>query len=189
MSPIDFLATRHSTPARHLGAPGPSPDQLQHLLEVATRVPDHGRLTPFRLLLIRDQARARMGEELVRIRRQREPGLADAALEKDLNRFSHAPLVIVVVARIDAEHPKIPAQEQLLSAGCVAYNLLLGAQALGFGAQWLTGWPAYDGEVASVLGLGRGERVAAFVHVGTPREAPPARPRPAWSGLVSEWRP
>ena len=189
MTDINFLASRRSTPARLLGEPGPAPDQLQRLLATATRVPDHGRLTPFRLLLIRDEARARLGEELVRIRRRREPDLADKALEKDRGRFSHAPLVIAVIARIDEAHPKIPAQEQLLSAGCVAYNLLLGARALGLGAQWLTGWPAYDAEVAALLGLGAGERTIAFVHVGTPREAAPERPRPEWTDLVSAWQP
>lgn len=189
MTAIDFLASRRSVPARLLGEPGPEPGQLLRLLQMATRVPDHGRLSPFRLLLIRDEARARLGEELVRIRRRREAELTEHALEKDRNRFSRAPLVIAVIARIDEAHPKIPAQEQLLSAGCVAYNLLLGAQALGLGAQWLTGWPAYDAEVAAVLGLGEGERVIAFVHVGKPRDAAPVRPRPEWTELVSEWQP
>ena len=92
-----------------------------------------------------------------------------------------------MIARIDAQHPKIPAQEQLLSAGCVAYNLLLGAQALGFGAQWLTGWAAYDRDVATLLGLAANEHVIGFVHIGTRTEPAPERTRPVLADVASEW--
>ena len=111
-----------------------------------------------------------------------------SVVEKDRERFNFAPLIVAVVARIDADHAKIPAQEQLLSAGCVAYNLLLGAQAQGFGAQWLTGWAAYDREVATLLGLAANERVIGFVHIGTAAEPAPARTRPGVADVVSEWR-
>ena len=93
-----------------------------------------------------------------------------------------------MIARIDEHHPKIPAQEQLLSAGCIAYNLLLGAQALGFGAQWLTGWAAYDADAAALLRLGANERIVAFVHIGTQREAAPERTRPILTDVVGELR-
>ncbi|MGH8121833.1 MAG: nitroreductase family protein, partial [Rudaea sp.] len=102
-------------------------------------------------------------------------------------RFTFAPLIVVVIARVDASHPKVPVQEQILSAGCVAYNLLLGAQALAFRAQWLTGWAAYDRDAAGLLGLADNERVVAFVHIGTAHEAAPERTRPALSDLLSEW--
>lgn len=189
MNLLDFLNSRRSVPARQLGEPGPSAQQLQELLTAALRVPDHGKLTPWRLLLIRGEAKAQLGERLVRLHQQIEPQLADSQLLKDRERYSFAPLVIAVIARIDEHHAKIPAQEQLLSAGCVAYNLLLGAQALGFAAQWLTGWAAYDRDAASLFGLATDERIVAFVHIGTAREPAPERARPALSDVVSELQP
>ena len=188
MDSLDFLNARRSTPARHLGEPGPDATQLEHLLTAAIRVPDHGKLTPWRLLLIRGESRARLGQRLAEIHPRKQPDIADSALIKDRERYSFAPLIIAVIARIDPQHPKIPQQEQLLSAGCVAYNLLLGAQALGFGAQWLTGWAAYDADVATLLGLSPQERIVSFVHIGTAREAVPERTRPALADVVGEWR-
>jgi nitroreductase len=186
---LDFLNARRSTPSRALGEPGPTPAQLDELIAAAIRVPDHGKLTPWRLLLIRGEARRALGEALAQIHRRHEPDIADAQLLKDRERYTFAPVIVAVIARIDTDHPKIPAQEQLLSAGCVAYNLLLGAQGLGFGAQWLTGWAAYDTDAAALLGLGTGERVIAFVHIGTPREGMPERPRPAIADIIQEWQP
>jgi nitroreductase len=154
---------------------------------MALRVPDHGKLTPWRLLLIRGEARRRLGESLAEIHQHNDPNAAEAAIAKDRDRFNFAPLIIAVVARVTFGH-KVPEQEQLLSAGCVAYNLLLGAQALGFGAQWLTGWAAYDREVAALLGLGENERVIGFVHIGTAHEPAPERVRPDTAALVSELR-
>ena len=188
MQPLDFLNSRRSVPSRQLGEPGPSEQQLTQLLAAAIRVPDHGKLSPWRLLLIRGDARRRLGERLAEIHRRKEPEVPDAVLLKDRERYAFAPLIVAVVARIDAQHPKIPAQEQLLSAGCVAYNLLLAAQAQGFGAQWLTGWQAYDADAAALFGLAANERIVAFVHIGMAREAAPERTRPDIAPLVDEWR-
>ncbi len=185
---LDVLNARRSVPSRQLGEPGPDAEQLRRLLATAIRVPDHGKLVPWRLLLIRGDARAKLGAALAAMHLRHEPDAPPAVIEKDRNRFSYAPLIVAVVARIEADHPKIPAQEQLLSAGLVAYNLLLGAQALGFGAQWLTGWAAYDREAAELLGLAANERIVAFVHVGTAREAAPERTRPALESVLSEWK-
>jgi nitroreductase len=187
MNPID-LDQRLSVPARQLGDPGPDEAQLERLLRSAVRVPDHGKLVPWRLLLVRGGARARLGEQLAGIHQLRDPDVPPSVIEKNRARFRNAPLVVVVVARIEEDHPKIPPQEQLLSAGCVAYNLLIGAQALGFGAQWLTGWAAYDRDVADLLGLAANERVIGFVHVGSVGEAVPERLRPELTEVVSEWR-
>ncbi|HEU4663426.1 MAG TPA: nitroreductase [Dokdonella sp.] len=187
LNPLELLDQRRSVPARQLGEPGPDAAQLERLLQAAVRVPDHGKLVPWRLLAIRGEARARLGRCLADIHLRQQPDVAPSALEKDRERFNAAPLIVTVIARIEAEHAKIPAQEQLLSAGCVAYNLLLGAQALGFGAQWLTGWAAYDQEVARLLGLGGDERVVAFVHIGTAREPAPERARPSLADVWSEW--
>lgn len=184
---IEQLNQRRSVPSRLLGEPGPDARQLEQLLQTAIRVPDHGRLVPFRLLLLRGDARLALGAALAEIHARREPDVAAAVLAKDRNRFAAAPLIVAVIARIDAQHPKIPQQEQLLSAGCVAYNLLLGAQALGFGAQWLTGWAAYDREVAARLGLSEGERVIAFVHIGSARGDGPESTRPRLAELLGDW--
>lgn len=187
MTLLDLLDQRRSVPSRQLGEPGPAPAQLERLFAAALRVPDHGKLVPFRLVTIQGDARKAFGAALAGLHARNEPDVPPAVLDKDRDRYAHAPLVVAVVARIDDDHPKIPAQEQLLSAGCVAYNLLLGAQALGYGAQWLTGWAAYDRDVAALLGLGADERVIAFVHVGTAREAAPERTRPNPAEIVADW--
>jgi nitroreductase len=188
MNSLDFLEDRRSLPSRLLGEPGPTPEQLERLLTAAIRVPDHGKLTPWRLLLIRGEERARLGAALADIHVRVDPGVPPAVVQKDRDRFSFAPLIVAVIARVDPNHPKVPEQEQVLSAGYVAYNLLLGAQALGFGAQILTGWAAYDRDVAQLLGLGGNERVVAFVHIGTARDEAPERIRPELPDVVSEWR-
>ena len=187
MNSLDFLEGRRSQPSRQLGEPGPTPEQLERLLTAAVRVPDHGKLTPWRLLLIRGESRARLGQALAEIHLRADPTLPPAVVQKDRERYSFAPLIVAVVARIEPNHPKVPEQEQVLSAGYVAYNLLLGAQALGFGAQILTGWAAYDRDAAVLLGLGEKERIVAFVHIGTAREGAPERARPALADVVGEW--
>jgi nitroreductase len=188
MDPYTFLSRRLSVPSRLLGEPGPSAEDEARLFQLAVRVPDHGRLTPWRFLTLRGEARLRFGEALVALRMAREPGLEPSALDKDRERYRNAPLVVVVVASTTPGH-KIPVAEQVQSAGLAAYNLLLGAQALGYGAQWLTGWAAYDADVARVLGLGPDERVVGFVHIGTPREAPAERARPDPATRITDWQP
>ncbi len=184
---LALLDTRRSTPSRLLAGPGPDDATLQRMLQSALRVPDHGALTPWRVLLIRGEARTRLGDLLARRSRERDPDATEAVVEKDRARFQHAPVVLAVIARIQAGH-RIPEQEQLLSAGCVCFSLLLAAQALGFGAQWLTGWAAYDAVVADRLGLGEGERIAGFVHIGQATQSAPERPRPDPSAVLTEWQ-
>jgi nitroreductase len=184
---LEFLAERRSVPSRLLTEPGPDEAQQRELFALAVRVPDHGKLVPWRFVRIEGDARHALGETLVALASARNPDAEAAALEKDRMRFAHAPLVIAVVSRTTPGH-KVPEQEQLLSAGAVCFNLLLGAQALGFGAQWLTAWPAYDREVAKVLGLADDEKVVGFIHVGTPKDVPSERPRPDPADLVSDLR-
>lgn len=187
MTALDQLNSRRSVPSRQLGEPGPEPAELAALLQAAVRAPDHGKLVPWRFILIRGEARTRLGELLAATALANNPDAAPAAVQKDRERFSFAPLIVTVVARLD-EQNKVPAQEQLLAAGCVAYNLLLGAQALGYGAQWLTGWAAYDPTITARLGLAADERIVGFVHMGTAREPAPERLRPDHRSLVSEWQ-
>lgn len=189
MTAFDFVRSRRSVPARQLGSPGPDPRQLDQLLNLAMCVPDHGKLTPWRLSLLQGEAKQELGRRLAEIHKRKQPQLAESKLLKDRDRYEHAPLVVVVIARLEPNHEKIPLQEQLLSAGYVAYNLLLGAQALGFGAQLLTGWAAYDDDAGALLGLAAAERVIGFVHIGSARMEVPERERPSIEDKVSTWRP
>jgi nitroreductase len=177
---------RRSVPSRQLGEPGPDPAQLYAILGDALRVPDHGRLAPFRILAIQGDSRVRLGEFFAKRALERDPEAPAAVLEKERGKFSFAPQVLVVIAKT-AEHPKVPKIEQILSAGCVAFGLLQAAQRHGFGAQWLTGWGAYDEAVAAHLGLGEGESIIGFVHIGTAAMWPPERQRPAIEDHFSVW--
>ena len=158
------------------------------MLQAAVRVPDHGKLVPFRFLRIQGEARHALGEALLARALELDPHASAAALEKDRARFLHAPLVVTVIARLNADH-KVPEQEQLLTAGCVCFTLLQAAQALGFGAQWLTGWAAYDATIRGILGVRAEEKIAGFIHIGTARIDAPERDRPDASALLSDWRP
>lgn len=184
----DFPQQRLSVPSRQLGAPAPSPAQREQMLEAAVRVPDHGRLTPWRILGIEGDARLALGEFLARRALELDPDSPEHMLEKSRTRFSHAPLILTVVAQ-PRTHSKVPEVEQLLSAGCVCFALLQAAQALGFGAQWLTGWAAYDEAVAAHLGLDPSERIVGFIHVGTVLEPARERARPDPAQHFSFWRP
>lgn len=183
---IDWLGQRRSTPARLLGPPGPSAAELERWLDRAVRVPDHGKLTPWRFLLIDGDARDRLGAALAALQTRR--GAEPATIEKDRQRFSFAPTVVAVIACLTPGH-KIPEREQLLSAGCVCYQLLLCAQAAGYGAQWLTGWAAYDPEICALLGLSEHESIVGFVHIGTAREEVPDRPLPLARERLTRWSP
>ncbi|WFC41112.1 nitroreductase [Pseudoxanthomonas sp. SE1] len=186
--PLRFLDARRSVPSKQLGAPGPDDATLLRMLASAVRVPDHGKLVPFRFLRIQGEARHALGERLAARTLHLDPAAADAVVAKDRARFSHAPLIITVVARLTSGH-KVPEQEQLLTAGSVCFALLQSAQALGFGAQWLTGWMAYDDAVAETLGLAANEKIAGFIHIGTPQLDAPERERPDPAALLSDWTP
>ena len=183
---LDLLLSRRSIPAINLGEPGPTADQIKTLLTIGARVPDHGKLAPWRFILFQGSARADAGEALCRLKLQREPGLDPAQQDQERARLARAPLVIAVVSTA-AEHVKIPLWEQKLSAGAVCMNLLNAAYAMGFAAQWLSEWYAYDAEAAHMFGLTEGERFAGFVHVGTPMEPPFERPRPDIAALTTNW--
>lgn len=185
---LNALDARRSVPALQLCEPGPDRLQLMRMLSSAVRVPDHGKRVPWRFIRIEGEARAALGERLAARSRERDPQASDAAVEKDRQRFQHAPVIVTVVAD-QGEDPKIPASERLLSAGCVCFALLQAAQALGFGATWLTGWAAYDPQIRRVLGVGDDEVVAGFIHIGSMRQSVPERDRPDPSLLLTDWNP
>lgn len=186
--PLHVLDTRRSVPSKQLGEPGPDHATLLRMLASAVRVPDHGKLVPFRFIRLQGEARHALGDLLAARTLHLQPDAADAVVEKDRARFSHAPVIVTVVARLTPGH-KVPEQEQLLTAGSVCFALLQAAQALGFGAQWLTGWMAYDDAVAATLGLSADERIAGFIHIGTPKMEAPERERPDPALLLTDWMP
>ncbi|KIP86817.1 nitroreductase family protein [Stenotrophomonas sp. CFBP8980] len=180
------LDARRSVPSRQLGEPGPDAATLLRMLQSAVRVPDHGKRVPFRFLKISGDARHALGAFLAERALQRDPDISAAQLDKDRQRFSHAPLVITVVASPKPD-AKVPEQEQLMTAGCVCFALLQAAQAFGFGAQWLTAWMAFDPAVHAHLGLAEGEQIAGFIHIGTPKTPVPERDRPDAAALLQDW--
>ncbi len=158
------------------------------MLQSAVRVPDHGKRVPFRFLRIEGDARLSLGVRLAERSRARDPDASDSVIDKDRQRFSFAPTIVTVIARLGPD-PKIPEQERLLSAGCVCFALLQAAQAMGFGAQWLTGWAAYDPEIRTLLGIGEDESIVGFIHIGTAQTGAPERERPDAAALLTDWTP
>lgn len=184
-SRLQALDARRSVPAKQLCAPGPDDASLLRMLESAVRVPDHGKRVPFRFVRIAGDARRALGERLAALTLQRDPDAADSAVDKDRNRFNHAPLAVAVIARL-GEDEKIPEDERFATASCVCFALLQAAQALGYGAQWLTGWPAYDRDVRALFGVGEDERISGFIHIGTPKLEAPERERPDPRELLTD---
>ena len=180
----DYLETRRTIPANFLNEPGPDRKSVHRMLSMATRVPDHGKLAPWRFVVISGDARRRITEQLADIALARDPDMADDLREKERTRLTRAPVVIVVISTA-GEHPKIPEWEQVLSAGAVCLNLFMAANALGFAANWLTEWYSYDPDTLPLLGVESGERVAGILHVGTPTMPPTDRPRPDVDQLLT----
>lgn len=185
---LDVLDARRSVPPMQLCEPGPDHPQLLRMLRSAVRVPDHGKRMPWRFVRLEGDARRAFGERLARRSRERDPAASDAAIEKDRQRFMHAPVIVTVVANQGPDE-KIPASERLLSAGCVCFSLLQAAKAFGFGACWLTGWAAYDPAIHRELGIADDEAVVGFIHIGTIRTNPPERDRPDPAALLTDWIP
>lgn len=178
------LISRISTPCKHLGAPGPDQHSLLSLLAEAVHVPDHGRLRPWRFILIEGDARTRIGEILFRRVQEAVPEASAIRLEKERTRFSFAPCIVAVVLNPVKGH-KVPEIEQVLSAGAVCMNLLHAAHQAGFGAQWLTGFAAYDREVLTAVGLETDEQLIGYIHIGTRTESPGERERPDPAALLT----
>ena len=156
------------------------------MIQIASRVPDHGRLAPWRFILYRGDARREIGDKLAALADRIEGPLPEARLEKERTRFSRAPLVVGVVS-IQRDNPKIPQWEMLLSGGAAAFNLTLAAQALGYATNWITNWYSEEPEGRAILGLKPNERVVGFVHIGRVTGDFPDRPRPDWTTLYSDY--
>lgn len=188
MDTLTAIATRHSVAPAFLVDPAPDGDALERILTAGASAPDHGLLRPWRFIVVRGGARHRLGEVFAAALRRREPDAPEDALAKEKERPLRAPLLVAIAAAIDKHHPKIPAVEQLLSAGAAAQNMLLAAHAQGFGAKWLTGANAYDDHVKAALGLGPDDHLAGFIYLGTVDGNPPKVPRADAGAVTSEWR-
>ncbi|MEM1186775.1 MAG: nitroreductase [Planctomycetota bacterium] len=183
MDAIGFLESRRSPRLRDLSGPAPNPNQLKRLLQIASRSPDHGKLVPWRFIVIRDAGRDRLNAKIAERFEERFPDATPERRAESKRRMSYAPVVIAVVSR-PVDHPKIPEWEQILTAGAVCMNLLHGARALGFGAVWLTEWYAYDRQILTHLGLSDTEQVAGFLHVGAAPTRRDDRERPAVEDIM-----
>jgi nitroreductase len=184
MQAIEALLRRYS--ARALQEPAPDDTTLGLILETATRAPDHGRLRPWRFIVVKSEDRARFGELLADHLRRTKGSVAEEALERERRKAFRAPM-IVVVAAIVAPDGKIPAIEQILSAGAAAQNVLHAARALGFNGVWKTGEAAYDDQVKTSLGLEPKDSIVGFLYVGTDVEGPGSLTRPDWREFVRYW--
>jgi nitroreductase len=185
MQAIEALLTRRS--ATSLTEPGPDDAALQLIFQSAVHAPDHGRLRPWRFIVVRGAARARFGELLAAHLQRTHPGVAEETLVRERGKAFRAPLIIVVAAHLREDMKKVPPIEQQLSAGAAVHAMMLAACALGFNAMWKTGTPAYDEALKTALELTREDAIVGFLYIGTDA-APeaPAAPRP-WQDLVRSW--
>lgn len=182
----DFLSTRRSLKPDKLAGPGPTPDELARILQVGARVPDHKKLTPWRVIVFEGDARAQAGEMFAAVcQREEEIAPSPMRLELERSRFTRAPLVLGVIST--ARRNKAPEWEQVLSAGAMCYNTCLAANALGFGTCWLTEWMAYSKGVAEALVLAPHEKIAGFLYIGRATEKPEERDRPDIATIVTHW--
>ena len=184
MQAIDALLSRRS--ARTLTDPGPDDGALELIFASATRAPDHGRLRPWRFVVVRGAARARFGDVLAAHLGRSHPQIGEESLQRERQKAFRAPLIVVVAARCDPSFKKVPVIEQTLSAGAAAHAMMLAAFALGFNAMWKTGEAAYDAEVRVALGLEAGDAIVGFLYIGTETAQPAAVARADWRELVSE---
>jgi nitroreductase len=180
----DYLATRRSIPAFQMGGPGPGTAEIEEMLRLASRVPDHGKLAPWRFIVYRGEERARLSAELAKMALAARPDLSEEMIKVENARLTRAPVVVAVVSKA-APHVKVPEWEQLMSAGAVCLNLLMAANACGYASNWLTEWYAFDAAAHPLLGVEPGERIAGFIHIGTPQVPPTERPRPELSEIVT----
>ncbi|MGI3902696.1 MAG: nitroreductase family protein [Janthinobacterium lividum] len=181
---LALLTRRRSAPPVTMAGPGPTRDEMDKILALAARVPDHGKLAPWRFIVFEGEARARAGDLIAGIYAEDQPDSKPERIETERRRLQHAPTVVAIVSRA-APHTKIPEWEQLLSAGASSMNLIVAANALGFVTAWLTEWYSYDARVASGLGLAPHEKLAGFVHVGRPTAVVEDRVRPVMPDIVT----
>ncbi|PHR59260.1 MAG: nitroreductase [Robiginitomaculum sp.] len=185
---LEFLNVRRSVPLALLGSPGPDAEQLDTILRLAARVPDHRRVVPWRFIVFEGDARTQAAEAIKKRYCELNPDASLEELDIQSRKFTCSPSVIALVSSPDEAH-KTSVWEQQLTVGAVGQNLLLAANAAGFSATWLTYWYAFDPIICQTFGLSAAERIAGFFHLGTACEDPLERPRPDMGAIVSRWTP
>ncbi|MEP0518862.1 MAG: nitroreductase [Hyphomicrobiales bacterium] len=185
-----YLSGRRTIPSAHLSQPGPDENQINEILTLASRTPDHGKLAPWRFVLIEGQGREQLGQicltRSLELADKEGRVLTPAEADKAATVFNNAPIIVVLISTAQS-HPKIPVWEQELAVGAVGMNLIHASNSVGFSAQWLTGWMSFDSVVTKKLGLVAKEKIAGFFHIGTPLEKPVERARPDLTTMVSRW--
>ncbi|WGF87107.1 nitroreductase family protein [Marinivivus vitaminiproducens] len=189
MDALEALLTRTTVPQAMMAGPGPEGDALDLILQAGIAAPDHGKLRPWRFLLIRGEGLARLGEVFVSALLERQPDAPEGVVEKARTGPLRAPLIVVVVGAVQPDHPKIPEIEQIGSAAAAAQNMLIAAHALGFAGKWSTGGNAYDRAINQALGLAAHEHLIGYLYFGTSRAARDVPDRPGVASLVAEWPP
>lgn len=184
---LDFLAGRKSVKADLLDAPAPDDDTLAALIQTAMSAPDHGAVRPWRFRIIRDQDRHALCDLFERALKARQPDADADAIAKTRSKPMRAPLIVAIGAEILENHPKVPPAEQLIATACATQTLLLAAEAAGWGAVLLTGWPAHDETVKLGLGFAEKDRLVGFVYMGTPTADRPLKKRPDAGQFISRW--
>ncbi len=185
---ISYLATRRSAKPRQLVAPGPSPTQLDAILAIAARTPDHGKLAPWRYVVIDVDKRAAFADMLDQAYRCERPD-AGRLEHEAVAAFAHQAPCLIVVLSAPNTTSHIPLWEQRLSCGAATMNLLHAVHAHGLAGSWITGWAAYNQDVAAALGARKDDRIAGFVFIGTRADSPEERVRPALGDIVRHWSP
>ncbi len=187
MEAIDLLTTRRSVLVRDLAEPGPTENQLDKILEAGMRVPDHGKIGPWRIQVITKRGQLELGNLFADLFQEEHGARATASmLDFERERPQRAPVLLVITSNLQVQH-KIPIMEQRLSGGALCMNILNASHALGFAAQWLTEWPAFKDEVKRNLGHDAGVDIIGFIYIGTPREQPKQRDRPPYDSVVTKW--
>jgi len=187
MEAIEALLTRKS--AVKLGEPAPPSAVVDTVLQAALRAPDHGRLRPWRFILISGAARERLGTLMADSLLARKPDTAAAEIERERGKPLRAPLIIIVAAVVEPDHPKIPEIEQVVSAGAGAQNIMLAFHAMGYGCMWKTGGVAYDAGVKAAFGLAEADHIVGLLYAGTETAEAPDGGRPEAADYVSVWNP
>lgn len=185
---LTILLRRRSLTVKDMIGPGPSQDEIDLILTIGSRVPDHKKQVPWRFLTIEGDARHKAGERLRSIFAKNNPDTDNDLLDFEQNLLTRAPLVIAVISTATPDNPKVPEWEQILTAGAVCQNILLASNALGFAGQWLSEWYAYDDEFLAHLGLSKDERIAGFIYIGTAGKEPAERGRPDIKELTQKWQ-
>lgn len=180
---IDLLLTRRSLSAKQMVEPAPTSEEVETILRCGIRVPDHKKLAPWRIQVVQGDARLEVGKIWGDVFKKKNPAASDEQVQFEANRATRAPLFLIVSTRISTD--KIPHWEQVLSGGAVCQNIIIATNALGYYAQWVSEWVAYDEDIKTALGIEAGDEILGYIYIGSAEEAPTERERPNFDDIVT----